>query len=150
MLSYPIPDSMTRRNLIIGALIGTTLLFAGHPARAGAVLCIGDNGHVAYESAVGGNCSEISAPGLSGAHGVETLHDGSHCGDCRDLSLTGPILARTGQRSSVKAQGSSLLSLLAPSMLGHTAGISSHGPRPSLQHSEASGLTLFATVVIQR
>lgn len=66
---------------------------AGLPANAwGAVICHGNDGHVALELSVNGKCSEQSTKDSHESHGVETCE----CGSCDDYSISASI-ARTDE-----------------------------------------------------
>ncbi len=87
-------------------------LLPGHISLANLVLCIGTDGHVAYESATKlATCAEaISHPSLPAETSFSALHNAftpNHCGECIDL----PLIIECNEYSKVQSQHSSLRSL---------------------------------------
>lgn len=101
--------------IIISLLI---LLFTGQGLASGFVLCIGENGHSAYEHSLAGKCapSETSCPVRAACNISSCSVD--HCGPCQDYvtnfdSLSGRVRSDLDISTSVSLPDISAVSIPA-------------------------------------
>ncbi len=73
----------------LAALAVAVLLASSAFAAAEHVVCVGDDGHVTVEGAIGGVCSDTPGAGLPRAPSGVEAHSGDtgHCGPCKDLPI---------------------------------------------------------------
>lgn len=80
------------------------------------VLCIGEDGHVEFEFAVNGCCSDVPSPDLD--HSETPAARDHHCGECVDL----PIFASLNSELYIVSSQDNLLthdSVLSVSLIPH-------------------------------
>ena len=140
---------MRRRFRYIAVAMAVAFLPAGQPAWGGMVLCVGEDGHIAYETALDGDCYHVEAsPVRSDApqFGLEPSAD--PCGDCRDIPLTLQAPVRGVQRDA-RPPGHAAHTVLARVCGGLSV---AHGPRTAAAgpdiRPDGAGAQL-ATIVIQ-
>ena len=83
----------TKKNITI-SLIWLLMYLSIIPAQlSNYVLCIGGDGHVAFEIAADGRCTDTH--GIEAEHAavmlVETTRGENHCGPCIDLTIFAPL-----------------------------------------------------------
>lgn len=122
--------TITRRSAPVAWLLAVLLAFAplGQHA-AGAVLCIGEDGHVAAESATGASC------GSDDGSDEAPVSDASHCGSCADVPLPSggdadcvAFKAENGPTAQVLLPVVAVLPALAPALPGGRRGLQVSDP----------------------
>ena len=132
-----------RRHLRVGAPAAVAVVIAG-AALSWATLCLGEDGHVAFEVAVAGKCLD-NAAGIPAAGSLTILNPYDArpgCGPCTDLRWT-PTAWLGSATSDLPDRGPSHVSVTLAPIVMRLAGVASFELASAGAHLGATATTVL-------
>jgi hypothetical protein len=115
-----------RRHLRVGGLAAIAVVIAG-AALSWATLCLGEDGHVAFEVSVAGRCLDDAAgvPAAGASAMLNSCEARSGCGPCTDFRCTSSAWLGRATTSDLPDPGPALVSVTLAPIAAPLAGVAS-------------------------